>query len=435
MIAFALPGTAAAASGTGSQTATAQQPEPPPQTPQTDRWARLFQPIPGVTFSAAYSVEVLGNVSGGFRRGAIAEGLFQPAITLDLEKLARWRGATFHADLLLPHGPSLTSRYVRDLNTVSNIDAYDSVRLNEIWIEQKGFHDALSVRIGELTIDTEFFICESGRLFLNSCFGAPPLAGANFNAPVYPLSAPGVRAEWTLNPGVLMRAGIYSGDPGDPARSNRHGGRVSFHSRSGLLALAEAVYQTGAGDKNAEAPAARLPGTFKLGGFYHSGEFDDVSSNGKTHRGDAGIFAVIDQALYREPASAPPACGSGKSCAPSGNAGAGNEAQGLNFFTRGGCALPEDRNIVTAYAEAGLTYKGLLPGRDSDTCGIACSYTRISRDARGGAHHETVLEAAYQASLSEHLTFEPDVQYIFSPGGTGSLPDAMVIGARMTLSF
>ena len=358
----------------------------------------------------------------------------KPASSCNLEKLVRWPGATFYADALLPHGPSLTDRYTHDLNVVSNIDAYDSPRLDEIWLEQKLFGDALSLRLGELAIDTEFFISESGTLFLNSCFGAPPIIGANFNAPAYPLAAPGVRLEWKITPSVLVRAGAFSGDPGDSQRTNTHGGRISFTDKTGLLTLAEAVYQTGAGVK--DTPEAGLPGTFKLGGFYHSGEFADVSNNGATHRGIAGVYAVVDQALYRESTASRTSAKDAKTTADSADA-----EQGLNFFTRGGTALPEDRNLVTGYLEAGLTYKGLLPGRDSDTLGCACTCTCISRDARGDAgealtsHHETVLEASYQAAITDWLTVQPDFQYIIRPGATGRLPNATVIGARFTLSF
>ena len=37
--------------------------------------------------------------------------------------------------MLYPHGESLTDKYVHDLNRVSNIDAYDSVRLYDLWFE------------------------------------------------------------------------------------------------------------------------------------------------------------------------------------------------------------------------------------------------------------------------------------------------------------
>jgi len=85
----------------------------------------------GIIFLFSYIGEGLANISGGFRRGGVYEGLLTLGISLDLEKLVNWKGGTFFTSMLYPHGESLTDRYVHDLNRVSNIDAYDSMRLYE----------------------------------------------------------------------------------------------------------------------------------------------------------------------------------------------------------------------------------------------------------------------------------------------------------------
>jgi porin len=64
--------------------------------------------------------------------------------------------------------------------------------------------------------------------------------------------------------------------------------------------------------------------------------------------------------------------------------------------------------------DAGLTYKGLLPGRETDLAGIAASYGRIGGAARGFSgdavlfsgveqrlrDYEAVLELTYQWSVA-----------------------------------
>ena len=62
--------------------------------------------------------------------------MFELAVDLDAEKLGLWRGGLLHASSIYPHGSGV-SRYTGDLLTVSNIDAYDSWRLYELWIEQR----------------------------------------------------------------------------------------------------------------------------------------------------------------------------------------------------------------------------------------------------------------------------------------------------------
>ena len=415
------------------QTATAVQPANPAltQSPENeglyDRIEKCCTPRSGIQFQILYSGEVLGNVSGGARQGAIYEGLLKAGLQIDLEKVWGWKEARFFAGALYAHGPSLTQNYVHDLNVVSNIDAYDSLRLNELWFEQGFLDGRFSIRLGQLAADTEFFVCDSGGLFINSSFGVLPIISLNFEAPTFPLTAPGLRMEWKLNEAFLWRTGIFSGDLGSQSGNNKHGARFSINSDNGAFILTEAVYKINAGE-GAKGP----PGVFKLGGFYQTGEFPDVSGSNITHRGDYGAYVISDQAIYREHSGC--GCKDGKECAKP-------DDQGLNVFGRAGFAAPASRNLVSGYVEGGLTYKGLIPGRDKDVCGLACSYTRISNDVHsdsGGAvqtHHETVIEATYQAALTDWLTFQPEFQYVINPGAIAHAPNAVVIGARFSLTF
>src|SRR3954466_12235342 len=62
----------------------------------------------GVKFAATYIGEVLGNASGGLKRGDVYEGRLNLAIDIDLEKLAGMRQLTFHANLFQIHGGGLS---------------------------------------------------------------------------------------------------------------------------------------------------------------------------------------------------------------------------------------------------------------------------------------------------------------------------------------
>lgn len=382
-------------------------------------------PARGVEFHLQYVAEGLGNVSGGYRTGVVYDGLLKlslkvdPGTALDLKS---WDGASLFVNALYPHGTSLSQSRVHDLNGVSNIDAYDAFRLDEFWFEQ-AFAKALSLRLGLLAADTEFFACNSGSLFVNSCFGALPIISLNFNAPVYPLTAPGVRLAIMPSPSLTLRVGAFNGDVGSQNLTNQHGTRLSFHADAGALILAEGVYQT----------SGTHPGNYTLGGFYHSGRFEDVQGNGQFHRNDFGLYAVLDQVLYT------------RASRTARKDAADGPTQALNGFAGAGVTAPEDRNLVSFYLEGGLTYKGLFsswfPSRHQDVCGMACSYTRISDKvppapgAEVNPRHEIVLEASYQVVLSPWLALQPDIQYVINPGATSRSPNALVIGARTTLAF
>tara|TARA_B100000614_G_scaffold216847_1_gene201833 strand:+ start:300 stop:728 length:429 start_codon:yes stop_codon:yes gene_type:complete len=137
---------------------------------------------------------------------------------------------------------------------------------------------------------------------------------------------------------------------------------------------------------------------------------------------------------------------------------AGAEDQGLSMFLRLG-ATPEDRNLVSFYADAGMAYKGPFDGRDDDVVGIAFGYAQISDDASdldrdnillNGVNnpvrdYEAVLELTYFAQITPWWSLQPDIQFIFHPGGnvadpndpTGvrAIDDAVVAGLRTTISF
>jgi porin len=180
----------------------------------------------------------------------------------------------------------------------------------------------------------------------------------------------------------------------------------------------------------ASASSRRWPGkparsttcrAFTSWGFYDSKTFDDLRQRG-THRGNYGLYVIGDQQLWREGASENAA------------------AQGVAVFGRFAVA-PPDRSLVVYDTEAGVTYTGLLPGRESDVLGAGFLYSRLSADARTdtdaplSSHHEAVIELSYQASLTNALTIQPDFQYIENPGAVRPARDAIVAGMRFGLAF
>ena len=363
-------------------------------------------------WKATYIAEGFTNLSGGLERGAVYDGYLKLGLGVNLEKLAGWENTFFYVNVLYPHGDSLSQKYVGDLNVVSNIDTYDSVRLFKCWVQRNFADDRASLRLGIMAVDKDFFASEGAGMFLNSAFGAFPVIGQDIIAPIYPVSAPGLRVILKPTDALLFRAALFSGDVGTPT-DNRHNTRLDFRGRDGIDGFIEGAWST--------VVAADLRGTYKLGGFYNSKSFDDLRS-GRRHAGNYGVYAIADQQLWRE---------------------ADSEAslkQGLNSFARVAFA-PADRNFVEFDSEAGLTYTGIFPGRDNDIFGVGVIYTRVSDEAldeagaRFATHHEAVVEVSYQAPINGYLTLQPDFQFIVNPGAVHRSRDAVVAGLRLTFNF
>ena len=403
----------------------------------------------GVTFTLKYTSDLQANVAGGIRRGAVYDGLFEPEVDIDLDKAVGWNGASASVSMLQISGPSATAWYVGNLLNVSSINGRPATRLYNAWLQQNAFNDVLSVRVGLMNVDAEFFISQTASLFVSSTFGWPGILAIDLpgGGPAYPLSAPMVRVRLQPTQDLSLMAAVFSGDPTGGNGSNSlstlqpDGTTVSFNG--GALVMAEASYAINQG-KDAKGP----PFAAKFGGWYHSSQrfgdqrFDnmglslaDPSSDAVpfNHHGDWGLYAIMDAMVYQVP---------------------GGSGAGLSAFARVASA-PGDQNLISFYADAGLTYKGLLPTRGSDLIGIAAAYARIGNRARAldldfqsfglvftpVRSEEVILELTYQAQVTGWWTMQPDLQAVFNPGGRMAnanntvRPNALVIGLRSQLTF
>jgi len=391
----------------------------------------------GFDFTVQYIGEVVGNVSGGTRRGTVYNGLVNLASDVNFAKLAGWQGGLFHTAMLYPHGKSLTDKYVNDLFVLSNLDASDDVHLFELWLEQNVSDGKFSVRLGQMAVDQEFAYTEQGSLFNNSAFGWFPIVVAT--APVYPQGAPGVRLKFQATEASYFQIAVVDGDvnPTDANgnETNPHG--IKFRFDEGAFLLAETGYSWALTHDT-------KPGTLKLGGWFHTADaahlrLDDTglsladplsSGTPATLRENWGIYLGAEQVLWQE------------------NPDDKESVQGLGIFGRCGYA-PSDRNTIGFYLEGGVTRTGLFPGRDADVCGVGFACGQLSHalrelgadvnffDATADAlpDYEMVIEAEYQINCCAGCVIQPGIQYILHPGGSSTIDNALVLSLRTILEF
>jgi porin len=370
----------------------------------------------GALFQFNYWGEAFANLSGGVRRGGDYDGLLKISLSLDLQKLIYWDGATLYASMLYPHGNGITDRDVHDYNILSNIDAYDSVRLSEIWLQQTLFDGRFSIRVGHLVTDNDFYVSNNSSLFFNSVFSVPGTVIHNVTPPIYPIASEGLRLHDDITPSVYVQAMAVDDNPGVQNIDDKHGTRFGINRDHGVLTFYEAGYVP-----NPPNGGSPFQAVYKVGGFFDSQFHPDIS-NGTSSHCDYGFYAVADQPLYIAPGSTKDA------------------PQGLSGFAHISYA-PDQRNPVVYYSDAGFNYTGILPGRPKDILGAAFSFERLGTDVElaSGApvlsHHEHVLEITYLANLTGWFSLQPDFQYIINPGGFGKIPNAAVAGIRLNITF
>ena len=384
----------------------------------------------GIQFGINYIGEVLGNPSGGIKQSAHYSGLLEVAVEADMEKMIGWKGLTFFTNGYWIHGSSISVSNIGTLRPVSFIEALPSTRLFELYLDQKLFDDKVSIRFGQLAADAEFLLSDGAGAFLNGTWGWPTIAAEDLpgSGPAYPLATPGVRLGLYPNDQTTLLVALYNGDPAPPCGAvfaqicNKHGLDFEFNGPPLLFVEGAYKYHQGAG---------QLPGTIKLGGWNHFGNFETLRDPNRIVNGNYGLYAILDQMIYRMPGEGDP--------------------KGISVFGRV-IGTPSNRNLVDLYWEAGITFFGILPSRPDDILGIGFGYVGISSDeaARQREEGEQItsnygagVEVAYTAEIVPGWYLQPDFQYFWNPGGrvadpddpTKAIPNGSVIGLRTTINY
>ena len=413
----------------------------------------------GIVLGLTDQNEFWANMSGGARRGVSYVGLttmgltIDPAKATDPSKAIGWQGMCIFVSAYQIRGRGPSSNLVGALQAVSSLEATRATRLYDLWLEQSLFDGAFSVRLGQGGANTEFMLTQYGGLFVNSTFGFPMLAALDLpsGAPNYPLATPFVRLKWSPNKTLTLLGAVFNGDPAGPGTNDpqlRNGSGTLFRTNDGALVVIEAQISL-----SLPLPAGDLPGTYKLGGWVHTGRFNDQAfdrsgislaapgSDGvaRRHGGNQGIYGGFDQLIWR----------------PAGTKE--DDPRGIGLFAMLTSA-PTDRNLIDFSANAGANWKGPFAGREADSFGIAVAYAHVSPRAQrlgqdavlftgtGQRFHatEVVFEATYAAQVAGWWVVQPSLQYVVHPGaGIPSatsparrhLPDAAVFGLRSSIAF
>ena len=412
----------------------------------------------GLNFGATYIADNIGNVSGGIARGAIHLGRFDFSVDADLEKLFGWTGGRIYANTFEIYGRGLSRNYIHNLATISETEALPDTRLYNAYFEQSFFNNALNIRAGQQAADVEFFDSETDDLFINGTFGWPAIKATNLPAggPAPPIAVPGIRVKAALSDKITAFGAVFNGSAarpgdGDPQTRDNHGLAFRVNDPPWIIGQVRFDYDIDVGGRP-------LPGNITPGAWRHYGQFDDqrFTAQGLSIadpdgtgipaklRGNFGIYAVVEQVLYRPPSVTE------KSMSAS--------LPGVTAFGRIAYS-PLDRNLIDLYLDGGVGFVGFTPGRPLDRFGIAAAYMRISNAARNldidtqffsglaspVRSNETLIEMIYEAHIKPGWLLAPYFQYVFrpsggipnpnDPSGLSRIGDAAVFGLTITLRY
>jgi len=372
----------------------------------------------GIYTNGAYVTDILGNPIGGEVqkvRYAHDVGL---DLAIDFERMLGWTGSRFQVSMSSRAGNDLSSD-IGNVFTVAEVCCEFATRLVTLAWEQSLLEQRLSIRIGRLSTGDDFLTSPLYVLFVNSDFDANPFSPL-LNTPyfAYPDATWGARVRGRPVRPLYLAAGVYNANS-DITRNSAHGVDMTFDG-PGVLLTFEAGYEP------AHHIKGMLPGHYKVGGYYDTSRYrrfgapPDSDLPSDAEHGNGGYYFLADQMVFREQGT-----------------------QGLWPFLTVVVAPNQAINTMPLFLGGGLTYQGLLPGRDADVALLGLAYGGFSRDLRrsqagsptGQQDFEMVLEWAYIIQITPWLNVQPDFQFILKPGGTGKIPDALVVGAQIAVSL
>ena len=197
------------------------------------------------------------------------------------------------------------------------------------------------------------------------------------------------------------KAGLFMSYP-EATFSDNHGLMFQGYAPDTSLNSLFAIGETGI---TPEIGPDHLPGKYAVGGFFYG---DDTAPGNR-----CGFYAQADQTLYREPMT---------TATP----------EGLNMFSMVTIAPPYN-NQFPFYAQAGLVYEGLVPGRGRDLTQLAAGIGQYAN--RPGKTSTAVIEGGYRIQVNGSTWFQPMVQYLVQPNGSPDVANAAILGFYAGINF
>lgn len=403
----------------------------------------------GIEFSTTYTADIAGNPVGGKIPGGFKYAdNFTFACFIETEKLFGWRGGYFMMSTLQRDGYSLSKTNIKNQFRVQQVADGYTFKWYELAYQQDFFNNKWSIKTGRLGVNSDFATSPLYWLYMSHAIDGT-VRGLSMDGllPNAPNATWGSRLKVNLTSTTVARVGIYQ----MTQQPSINGLNWNFYPSDGVLLMAQYSWSpefckptsmgsnsifTGSqpvsekaeakNNKNFNKPVdstklKALSGHYWMGGYYSSYEYTQFTSSTKAPN-SYGLYWHADQTIYRPN----PLLDSG-----------------LVLWMAYELSPEQNISIIPFQANGGAIYTGLIPGRKDDftILGVACgefsSYyaEAVQNKGKGYPTYELIYELAYRINITKFAYFQPDLQWIINPAGTGKVPNALVLGAQMGVIF
>jgi porin len=382
----------------------------------------------GLTPTLTFDSNIAGNVTGGQSQGVTHADNLGLSLLFDFDKMASLEGGSFLASVSQRSGSSLSKEHVGNVFTIQQVYGGQTFHLIDLAYQQRLLDNRVEVRLGRIASGDDFLVSPYNWLFMQNGFDGNPV-GIVFNSPgmtAYPNATWGAWLKVRPTERTYVMAGIYNGDPS--IRDIDHNG-ADMSMNGPIFVIGEAGFQ-----RNALPGDPGLLGNYRIGGWYDNSSFTDFNTVGygtfpATKRGNWGVYTLDDQMLFSfdDPST----------------------QRGLGICGSFLVSPNESISQMPYFFTAGIVARGVIPCREPDLAGFGIVYGHFSSDlqhaqereqlfspAAGAQEYESVLEWTYRFYYRKKAVFfQPDIQYVIRPGGTGKLDNALVLACWIGINF
>jgi porin len=382
----------------------------------------------GINFRGGFTTESAYNPVGGQFPAVRYTQQVAIGADFDLGRLADLPGGKFVTTLTDRTGRSLSADAINE-NRYAVQEVFGGgriARLVEMHYQQELLDRRLLVDVGWEPMGMYFASPAWCPYFQSLAICGTVSINSNGDWQDWPFGQWGGRVKLQPSPEYYVSAGVYQVNPANATQ----GFDLSF-TGTGVIVPFEVGWLPG--------QSGGMPGEYKLGGYFDSAPTEDVIfvvnglSFGGTRgpfsqsNGRWGLYAQATQMVYRE---------------------APGSKRGLTLF---GMATLSDPNtsLVRYSLTAGAIYQGTFPHRDADFVSLMFAYagynnrvTQFQEDinsvipnAIGVQTYESAVEVGYGIAVTPWLQVRPNLQYVIRPGGTGQVPNALVVGLFTGVTF
>jgi porin len=391
----------------------------------------------GIDVNLGYVSETAGVVSGGERRGVDYAHSIDLKIDADMEKLLGLTGFSLHSAMVERAGRDASADFMGDhLFEVQEIYGGGgdvAVHLAYFYGEESLANGAFDIAAGRMIVGDDFanspLYCE----FMSHA-NCPTLRdlGITNGFSTYPDSSWGGRVKVMPMGDVTFKAGLYQVRPlfGGGGRSGFNWGASGS---TGVILPMELDWSPKLGPD-------QLIGHYKVGLTYDSSTYPNLAlplPAPANIQGRTSWYVLADQMVKRT--------------GPDGTDG---------IILLGGYSRSDpDTSVIDQLFFVGVLADGIIPGRPADSVGMQVMRFHVSDQLAAAQAYqlandipissgilgvpspgavqgaETDIEVRYGFRIREGFHLMPDFQYVFHPNATTRVPNAAVLGLRVTLSL